>query len=108
MSESKNPRTFGSDEERERGSMKLAALCLALVMAQIGLTDCNRCSTTPRLRKAYTEHLGQLTSTSFNPIRQMGITGTDLGASFVEPTAGRLVFLFGDSWTTDPGRINQD
>lgn len=46
-----------------------------------------------------TEHLGRLTDTATNPIRDVGLAGTDLGVSF--EAHGRLVFLFGDSWTVD-------
>lgn len=46
-----------------------------------------------------TEHLGRLTNTATNPIRDVGLAGTDLGVSF--EASGRLVFLFGDSWTVD-------
>jgi hypothetical protein len=52
------------------------------------------------LAKAYTEHLGKLTDTSINPLRPLGMIGTDLGVSFEHD--GRLVFLFGDSWLTGP------
>ena len=74
-------------------------------MAVVGCVGC----AAPRVRTVYTEHLGQLTGTAINPTRQVGITGTDLGVSFVEPApSGRLIFLFGDSWTPDGRRINQD
>ncbi len=46
-----------------------------------------------------TEHLGRLTNTATNQIRDVGLAGTDLGVSF--EASGRLVFLFGDSWTVD-------
>ena len=76
----------------------LLALC-------VGLGGCRE----PRLRKVHSEHLGQLTGTVFNPTRDIGITGTDLGVSFVEPAPSRrLIFLFGDSWTTDRQRWDQD
>jgi hypothetical protein len=52
------------------------------------------------LAKAYTEHLGRLTETPLNPLRPLGMIGTDLGVSFEHD--GRLVFLFGDSWLTGP------
>ncbi|MFE8598942.1 DUF4185 domain-containing protein [Archangium violaceum] len=58
----------------------------------------------PALRKLYTEHLGQLTETKVNPSLNVGITGTDLGATFERD--GKLVFIFGDSWT--PGGTRQD
>ena len=46
-----------------------------------------------------TEHIGRLTASPTNPIAPLGLAGTDLGQSF--EAHGRLVFLFGDSWTTD-------
>ena len=52
------------------------------------------------LSKAYTEHLGRLTDTTRNPIRPLGLIGTDLGASFERN--GEIIFLFGDSWLTGP------
>src|SRR5262245_36922462 len=58
----------------------------------------------PQLRKLQTEHLGQLTGTHLNPSGEVGILGTDLGASFERD--GKLVFIFGDSWT--PGGTRQD
>ncbi|MFO7663453.1 MAG: DUF4185 domain-containing protein, partial [Chloroflexota bacterium] len=37
------------------------------------------------------------------------MTGTDLGVSYLEPgRTNRLIFLFGDSWTLNPGRHDQD
>jgi Domain of unknown function (DUF4185) len=92
---------------RRHERVRLIVLLL-LGTASLGLAACDSCNNTPALKKVYTEHLGRLTSTPLNSIREIGITGTDLASSFVEPTAGRLVFLFGDSWTTDPGRFNQD
>lgn len=92
---------------RRRASAR-SIIFLLLGTACLGLAACDSCNNTLAVKKVYTEHLGRLTSTPLNSIREIGITGTDLGSSFVEPTAGRLVFLFGDSWTTDPGRINQD
>jgi hypothetical protein len=54
----------------------------------------------PALHKAYTEHLGKLTSGpgkgGVNDLGLLGMTGTDLGSSF--ELGGKLVFLFGDSW----------
>jgi len=47
----------------------------------------------PRLRSVYTEHLGQLTGTVLNPSRQVGITGTDLGVSFVETAPSRRLIV---------------
>lgn len=42
-------------------------------------------------------------------MHDIGITGTDLGVSFIEPaTSRRLIFLFGDSWTRDRQRWDQD
>lgn len=62
-----------------------------------------------QLRKVHTEHLGQLTGTVHNPSQYLGITGTDLGVSFIEPAASRkLIFLFGDSWTREHHRWDQD
>lgn len=65
----------------------------------------------PRVRKVHTEHLGQLTGTGASTEAGLGITGTDLGVSFLEPAypgRHRLMFLFGDSWTIDPQRHDQD
>jgi hypothetical protein len=85
--------------------MKALAARLALFAV---IAACCAC-TTPRLRTVYTQHLGQLTGTVLNPSVQVGITGTDLGVSFLEQDGtNRLVFLFGDSWTVDPQRLNQD
>ncbi|MBX7097596.1 MAG: DUF4185 domain-containing protein [Myxococcaceae bacterium] len=58
----------------------------------------------PVLTKALTEHLGQLTGTAVNPLTNYGIVGTDLGAAFERD--GKLVMVFGDSWT--PGGVRQD
>ncbi len=60
----------------------------------------------PQLRKVYTEHLGRLTDTATNPIRNVGLAGTDLGVSFERD--GQLVFLFGDSWLTGTDRTRWD
>jgi hypothetical protein len=63
----------------------------------------------PRLRKIHTEHLGQLTGTVLNSAQNIGITGTDLGVSFVDPSgSNRIIFLFGDTWTIDRQRWDQD
>jgi hypothetical protein len=57
-------------------------------------------SSPPALRKAYTEPLGRLISApgrrGVNDAGNVGIFGTDLGASF--EWNGLLVFLFGDTW----------
>lgn len=53
----------------------------------------------PRLEWISTEHVGRLTGTPRNPIASVGLAGTDLGVSF--ESQGKLVFLFGDSWTID-------
>lgn len=53
----------------------------------------------PALRWIATEHVGRLTGTRTNPLAPLGLAGTDLGVSF--EASGKLVFLFGDSWTTD-------
>lgn len=53
----------------------------------------------PTLRWIATEHVGRLTGTRTNPLAPLGLAGTDLGVSF--EASGKLVFLFGDSWTTD-------
>lgn len=77
----------------------------ALLALGIAVWGCSE----PRFRKVHTEHLGQLTGTVLNPTRPDGITGTDLGVSFVEPARSkRLLFLFGDSWTSDHQRWDQD
>ena len=76
-----------------------------IVLTALGLAGCAG----PSLRKVHTEHLGQLSATALNRTEAIGITGTDLGVSFVE--AGpepRLIFLFGDSWTKDRKRWDQD
>src|SRR5205823_1007950 len=54
--------------------------------------------------KLYTEHLGQLTNTSLNPLAPLQMSGTDLGVSFVRD--GKLAFLFGDTWP--PGQSYTD
>jgi len=70
----------------------------------------NSCNTSqPQLRKVHTEHLGQLTGTTLNSAQDIGITGTDLGVSFADPSApDRIIFLFGDTWTKDDARKDQD
>lgn len=70
----------------------------------------NSCNTSqPQLRKVHTEHLGQLTGTTLNSAQDIGITGTDLGVSFADPAApDRIIFLFGDTWTKDDARRDQD
>ncbi|HVH44576.1 MAG TPA: DUF4185 domain-containing protein [Labilithrix sp.] len=60
----------------------------------------------PLLRKVHTEHLGQLTTTVHNPSEKVGIIGTDLGSTFERD--GKLVFVFGDSWTPGAKRQDQD
>jgi hypothetical protein len=52
------------------------------------------------LRKARTRRIGRLFGTERTPIEPIGLIGSDLGVSFTQ--AGRLWFLFGDSWTTQP------
>ena len=83
---------------------RIAAL-FVIIVTMILVSGCSQ----PQLRKVYTEHLGQLTGTPLNPTQSIGITGTDLGVSFIAPGRGqRLVFLFGDSWTSNPQRWDQD
>jgi hypothetical protein len=60
----------------------------------------------PKLRKVLTEHLGQLTTTQQNRNWENGIVGTDLGASFERD--GKVVYIFGDSWTPGGARQDQD
>lgn len=84
-----------------QGTRPTLFLILALT---IGTSGCAG----PELRKVYTEHLGQLTGTLHNPSQAIGITGTDLGASFLEPASDKLIFLFGDSWTRNGERWDQD
>jgi Domain of unknown function (DUF4185) len=70
-------------------------------------TGCDRPQ--PALRKIHTEHLGQLTGTVLNAAQDIGITGTDLGVSFPDPSGtNRIIFLFGDTWTKDDQRRDQD
>ncbi len=57
------------------------------------------------LVKAHTEHLGRMTGSAPNPLRPLGMVGTDLGVSYETPRG--LAFLFGDSWTVVPG-VRQD
>jgi hypothetical protein len=82
-----------------------AALGVVGVLSVLANTSCVSSHT---LRKVYTEHLGQLTGTRHNPQATIGISGTDLGVSFYVPERGALVFLFGDSWTRDVARWNED
>src|SRR5204863_9682120 len=58
------------------------------------------------LAKQYTEHVGRLTNTPLNDAAAIGLKGTDLGVSFERD--GKLLFLFGDSWTTDGANWNDD
>jgi Domain of unknown function (DUF4185) len=60
----------------------------------------------PLVRKLYTEWLGQLTGRLPNPLTQLGMTGTDLGASF--QLGSDLVFLFGDSLGADQADLTLD
>lgn len=60
----------------------------------------------PVLVKQYTEHVGRITNTPADPIEGIGLKGTDLGVSFA--LGQDLVFLFGDSWTTDGQNWNDD
>lgn len=63
----------------------------------------------PRLRRVQTEHLGQLTGTVLNSAQDIGITGTDLGVSFADPSdSNRIIFIFGDTWTKEDKRKDQD
>ena len=62
-------------------------------------------SLTAILRRAYTEHLGQLTCTRRSPAFP-GMRGTDLGVSFVQD--GRRVFLFGDTLADEPALQDVD
>jgi hypothetical protein len=50
------------------------------------------------LTKVRTEYVGRLIGTARTPLEPLGLIGTDLGVSFVQD--GKLLFLFGDSWTT--------
>src|SRR5687768_11080966 len=62
-------------------------------------------------RRVSTPLITQLTGTNRDERRELGITGTDLGISFVESgPAGedRLVFLFGDCWTPSRARNDED
>lgn len=82
---------------------------IAAVLLGSALLACAGCH--PRLRKVHTEHLGQLTGTQRNDARHLGMTGTDLGVSFMEPAypgRHRLMFLFGDSWVTNPSLHDRD
>ena len=81
----------------------------AIAFAALNCGGCQQACPKPLLRKVHTEHLGKLTGTPFNRSSDVGINGTDLGVSFIEPaTSRRLFFLFGDSWTSDPQRWDQD
>jgi hypothetical protein len=60
----------------------------------------------PKIRRVQTEHLGQLTNTQTNRSWENGIVGTDLGATFERD--GKLVYIFGDSWTPGGQRQDQD
>lgn len=66
--------------------------------------DPPRISGQAALRKAYTEHLGQLlTAPGRGGVNELGgalrMRGTDLGAPF--ELNGQLAFLFGDSWVLE-------
>jgi hypothetical protein len=89
----------------QRSRLHAPILLAILAITGILISGCqNR-----QLRKVYTEHLGQLTGTVHNPIQGYSMTGTDLGVSYQEPGGtNRLIFLFGDSWTLDPVRLDQD
>ncbi|MDX6698473.1 MAG: hypothetical protein QOE65_1870 [Solirubrobacteraceae bacterium] len=95
----------------------VAALAVALAVpaaahATLTTFDPPRSGGAPALRKAYTEHLGQLiTEPGRGGVNELGgplgIRGTDLGASF--EVGGRLAVLFGDSWVPEgAGGINDD
>ena len=58
------------------------------------------------LQKVYTEHLGSLIGTVQYSSESVGLIGTDLGSSFERD--GKLVFLFGDGWTTNPAYWDGD
>lgn len=58
------------------------------------------------LRVLHTELLGQLTNTSVTPLAPLNLAGTDLGVAFER--GGALTFLFGDSWTVDKTRWDDD
>lgn len=78
---------------------------LATVLGAALLLGC----AAPTLRKVETVHMGQLTGTVLNNSGAVGISGTDLGASFVEAGGQRrLIFLFGDVWTRDGKRWDED
>jgi hypothetical protein len=77
-------------------TMLIRALHVLIIV--LGVMATMSCAS-PKLRKVHTEHLGQLTGTAQNPSGHLGITGTDLGVSFLEPETHRLIFLFGDSWS---------
>lgn len=51
------------------------------------------------LEMRYTEHLGQLTGTTLNPVLPLGFSGTDLGVAFSRDD--KVAFLFGDAWLDD-------
>jgi uncharacterized protein DUF4185 len=57
------------------------------------------------LRPAFTERLGQLTTTALSPA-PAGMQGTDLGVSFLRDD--KLVFLFGDTLSQDPALRDVD
>ena len=81
----------------------------AVLILLAGMCSDQCCPSAVRLRKISTEHLGRLTGTTLNSARDIGITGTDLGASFADPSgSNRIIFLFGDTWTTDRQRWDQD
>ena len=63
-------------------------------------------ATPENLRVFARELLGRWTNTVATPLAPLRITGTDLGVSFERD--GALTFLFGDSWTLDKPRTNQD
>lgn len=85
--------------------VRVAALLAAFApcIAARGLVAPSACAASsgaaPALRWIATEHVGRLTGTRTNPLAPLGLSGTDLGVSFA--ASGKLVFLFGDSWTTD-------
>ena len=67
---------------------------------------CSNRTSPAALQKIYTERLGSLIGSVRNPLAPVGLTGTDLGSSFERD--GKLVFLFGDAWATNPLYQNGD
>jgi hypothetical protein len=80
----------------------MASRCLpvrAVAALVVALPVLAQAPAAPVLEWIATERVGRLTACPTNPIAEVGLAGTDLGVSF--EASGRLVFLFGDSWTLD-------